>query len=208
MTPTGWPRSSTTSAGAPSSRPTATWTCSPAPMVGRGAPITSLDGVVEHGRVGEDTVHEVAFGHAADDLGQDDRRLVLDHRHLADAVLAQDGDGLAHRLVGMGVDEGRKRRVTRGQQVAHRRAGLVEEPVVGHPAIVVELGEVAATGVGDVDHDDGVGTAGRARRSAPRRRPFPPNRPSSSPSSRVTRRAVAKLSASETATTRSTTEGS
>src|ERR1039458_10370641 len=34
MTPTGWPRSRTSKAGAPSNLPTAAWTCSPAPMVG------------------------------------------------------------------------------------------------------------------------------------------------------------------------------
>src|SRR5690606_24768905 len=35
-------------------------------------------------------------------------------------------------------------------------AGGPQEPVVGHPAVVVELGEVAPPGVGEVDDHDGV----------------------------------------------------
>ena len=51
----------------------------------------------------------------------------------------------------------RECRVARRQEVAHRRPRRLEEPVVGHPGVVVDLGEIAAPRVGDVHHDHGVG---------------------------------------------------
>ena len=53
-------------------------------------------------------IHEFALGDTSHNLGQDHRRFVFDHGHLAHAVLAEDGDGLSDGLVGMGVDERRE----------------------------------------------------------------------------------------------------
>ncbi len=65
----------------------------------------------------------------------------------------------AHRLVGVDVDQ---RGQLRGPALAAHDLGDglaagPEEPVVGHPLVVVDLGQVAPTGVGQQDHDDGVG---------------------------------------------------
>ncbi len=83
-----------------------------------------------------------------------------------------------------------------------------QEAVVGHPAVVVELGQVAPARVGHEDHDHVVGAELGARSPAPPTPRCRSNHRPGCPSSRVTRRAVRNESRSETVTTVSTTAGS
>ena len=69
------------------------------PTIGIGGAMTESTASVEGFGCADEPGEEVAVGHRAHHLGQGQRRLGLDHRHLRDAVLAQDRDGLADGLV-------------------------------------------------------------------------------------------------------------
>ena len=71
------------------------------------------------------------------------------------------------------------------------------EPVVGHPLVVEDLGEVAAAAVGQQHDDDVVLWLAAARSAATTAIPQEP--PTRRPSSRASRRVIANESASETA---------
>ena len=114
--------------------------------------------LVERLRVVQRVLEQLPVGHRSHHLGQGEGRLGLDHRDLGDPVLLEQGDGRPDGLFGVDVDE-------RGVAVAlggqHGLGGLTlgpSEPVVCHPPVVVELGEIAPTRVGDEDDDDIVGT--------------------------------------------------
>ena len=79
-----------------------------------------LDRVRQVRRTGEQRIEQVTLDDRPDDLGRHDRGLGLDHRQLGDAVLAQDVDRLAHRLVRVGVHELRQVAGLAAQHVADR----------------------------------------------------------------------------------------
>ena len=161
-TPMGLPSSCTSTASAFSSRETAS-----AGRLGRadgrqrGGHVV-LDAVGHLGGAGEQRVEQRALRHRARDLGGHDRRLGADDGHLADAVLLQDVDGLGDGLAGVGVHEVGQlaglaaQHLADGAVVGLRAGG---EAVLAEPLVVEDLGEVAAAGVGQQHHDDGVGAA-------------------------------------------------
>ena len=90
----------------------------------------------------------------------DERVVGADDRQLRDAVLVQEGDGVADLLVGL---HGDQRRDLAGlllgvEHVAHRLVGgALEEAVLGHPRVVVDLRQVRAPAVGEDDGDERLG---------------------------------------------------
>ena len=101
---------------------------------------------------------------AARNLTDDDRRLGADDGHLRDVVLAQDLDRVADRLRRVRVNQRRHAAGLAAEQVADGDLvdvaveRLAEEAVGRHPVVVEDLGEVAATAVGEQHDDDGVGS--------------------------------------------------
>ena len=205
--PIGWPPSRTSRALFVSSRAAMPSTGSLWPTVAMGGPITEPTARSKPSRIVERVLEQLAVGDRAHHLGQRQRRLGLDHRHLGHAVLLEEGDGGPHGLFGVDVDQ-RREAVALGRQHRLGRGSLGPgEPVVGHPVVVVQLGEVAPARVGH-QHDDHVvgpevSPMWRAAQTA-----VPHEPPTIMPSSVVTRRAVRNESLSDTATTWSTVEGS
>ena len=92
------------------------------------------------------------------------------HRQLGDAVLVQQRDRVADRLVGL--DDHERRDLAgarlRAQHVADVRLAALEEPVLVHPRVVEDLAQVAAAAVGEHDRDHRLGVVD-ARRDLERR---------------------------------------
>ena len=101
---------------------------------------------------------QIALAHRTHHLGRHHGRLGADDRHLRHAVLAEDGDGRLDRLVGVHVDELGHDGALAVQHVADRRPGRLrrEEAVVGHPAVVEDLRQIAPAAVGQQDDHDGI----------------------------------------------------
>ena len=120
-----------------------------------------LDAVGELGVAGEQRVEDGALRDRTRDLCGHDRRLGADDGHLADAVLLEDVDGLGDGLGGVGVHEVGQLAGLAAQHLADGAVvglGAGGEAVLAEPVVVEDLGEVAATGVGQQDDDDGVRT--------------------------------------------------
>jgi hypothetical protein len=115
-----------------------------------------FDWRVEHAGIAERGVHHRQLVDGAGDLGDGEWRLVLAHRQLRDTVRAHHGDGVAHEHAGVDVEQ-LGHLAARRQHVADAQVALLQEPEVGHPLIVEDARQVAATGVGIEDDDDVVG---------------------------------------------------
>ncbi len=120
-----------------------------------------LQRVGQGGPLGEQRRQQLLLHDGADDLGGHDVGVTgarLDDRHLGDAVLAQDLDGLADGLLGVHVDEGGDAALLVVEHVADAGggAGLLQEAVSRHPLVAEDLAEVAAAAVRQQDDDDVV----------------------------------------------------
>ena len=170
MTPTGWPPSSTSAADAASSRSMATSTGSPMPTVGQRRAHHVAHGPVEGAGVG----HRRPGAARARTPRRSPRPAPPAARASPPASgsprtragsrwpCARSRRGGCARATGATGRGSRSRSPTVGP-------GGAQEAVVGHPAVVVELRQVAAAGVGDV-HDDRRRRAAGPRRPAGRRR--------------------------------------
>ena len=100
---------------------------------------------------------QVTLTHGASDLTDHNGRFGLDHRHLRNAVLAQDLDGVPHGLGGVGVHQGRQIAGLGREHLGEGSLTLVMEKAVRrHPAVVEDLGEVTPTAVWQYHHDDRI----------------------------------------------------
>ena len=170
------------------------------------------DGVAQVACLGERVVDEAALVHGPDHLPHHDRLLGAEHEQLRDAVAAHDADRVRDRVLRLartsrsGASTGPRLAASRSRDrgALHDRA----EAVRGHPLVVEDLAEVAAAAVGQQHDDEVVGAeaCGDVRRAATTAMPLEP--PTSSPSSRASRSVIPNDSASETASTASTTVGS
>ena len=94
----------------------------------------------------------------------------------------QDVDGLPHLVVGVDGDQGRAARspLAASTSLDADHVGPVEDAVLQHPRVGVDLGQVLATGVGQ-QHDDRSSSS--SSRAPPRARRRPPTRTSHPPGS-------------------------
>ncbi len=178
------------------------------PTVGSFGPHDVADRDVEHRGIVERGVHELELIDGALHLGRRERRVVLDHRELRQAVLAHRRDGFADRVARVDVDERSQRLAPTSQHRGDAEITGAQEAVVGHPLVVEDAGEVPASRIGNEDDDDVARLCLLPRPVRQRPTAVPPEPPMSKPSSRATRRAIRNEASSLTGITRSTTEGS
>ena len=155
-TPSTWPAFVTSTAGARSSSMNAS--------IDRGVPLHRRDRRRHHlGHVGlegvgvaEHALEQLAVADRTDEL-RDVRGVLADHRRLRDAVLVQEVDGGADLVVGPDGDAAAAaRRPWREHPVDRHDLGALEEAVLAHPRVGVDLRQVLPAGVGQQHDDDRV----------------------------------------------------
>ncbi len=157
--PTGCPPSRTSTAVQCSSRSTTSDTVSPTPSMG-GRGFHHVDHrTVEHLGILERLVHQRQLRQHPRHLFRRERQVGGGgHHELRHTELAHPRERVTRRDIGSDDHELGDRIVLRVEHVARRRAFHPQEAEADHPAVVEDLRQVVATGVGEQHDDHRVGT--------------------------------------------------